>query len=60
MGGRYVHLAAHVDDLFLPDHLWDPALKMTNTANTYRLNKADIDNAVQKAACLSCCTSLGR
>ena len=48
VGGRYVHMAAHVDDLFLPDHLWDPALKMTNTANTYRLNKADIDNAVRK------------
>ncbi|HTJ55885.1 MAG TPA: hypothetical protein VL380_10805 [Nitrosospira sp.] len=48
VGGRYVHLAAHVDDLFLPDHLWDPALKMTNTANTYRLSKADIDNAVRK------------
>ncbi|SFH60492.1 hypothetical protein SAMN05216299_13220 [Nitrosospira sp. Nsp14] len=48
VGGRYVHLAAHVDDLFLPDHLWDPALKMTNTANTYRVNKADIDNAVRK------------
>jgi hypothetical protein len=48
VGGRSVHLAAHVDDLFLPNDLWDPTLKMTNAANTYRLNKADIDNAVRK------------
>ena len=48
VGGRYVHMGAQVDDLFLPTKLWDPALKLTNPANTYRLNKADIDNVVRK------------
>ncbi|SEK42501.1 hypothetical protein [Nitrosovibrio tenuis] len=48
IGARFVHLATHLDDLFLADELWDPALKATNPATTYRLNSADITNAVSK------------
>jgi hypothetical protein len=50
VGARFVHMAAHVDDLFLPNHVWDTTLKATNRANTYRLNGVDINNAVSKQA----------
>ena len=48
VGGRRVHMAAHSDDLFLANSLWDPALKRVNPANTYRLKGDDINNAVSK------------
>ncbi|MDN5753983.1 MAG: hypothetical protein L0H15_12055 [Nitrosospira sp.] len=48
IGARRVHMAAHVDDLFRRNTLWDPALDDDNPANTYRLNSADIRNAVNK------------
>ena len=48
VGARFVHMATHVDDLFLANNLWDPALKKDNPATTYRLNSADINNAVSK------------
>jgi hypothetical protein len=50
VGARFVHMAAHVDDLFLRNHVWDAALKAINPANTYRLNSVDINNAVSKQA----------
>lgn len=50
VGGRFVHMAAHLDDLFLPDELWDPQLQGTNPLHTYRLNSTDIFNAVSKQA----------
>ena len=48
VGGRKVHMAAHLDDLFIPDELWDPELQATNPLHTYRLNSDDINNAVSK------------
>jgi hypothetical protein len=48
VGGRRVHMAAHLDDLFIANNLWDSALKRDNPANTYRLNSDDINNAVSK------------
>jgi hypothetical protein len=48
VGSRFVHMAAHVDDLFLQNSLWDPALDKNNPAITYRLHSADINNAVSK------------
>ena len=48
VGARFVHMAAHVDDLFIANNLWDPALKKNNPANTYRLKGDDINNAVSK------------
>lgn len=50
VGARYVHMATHLDDLFLADELWDPAIRATNPATTYRLNSADISNGVSKQA----------
>ncbi|HET7061522.1 MAG TPA: hypothetical protein VFI43_05020 [Nitrosospira sp.] len=50
VGARYIHMAAHADDLFIPDELWDPALKATNPSTTFRLGSADINNAVSKQA----------
>ena len=50
VGGRKVYMAAHSDDLFIPDELWDPVTRTTNPAMTYRLNSNDINNAVAKQA----------
>ncbi len=50
VGARFIHMAAHADDLFIPDELWDPALRATNPATTFRLSGADISNAVSKQA----------
>jgi hypothetical protein len=49
VGGRFVHMATHLDDLFIPDELWDPALRVTGS-QTYRLSGADIANGVSKQA----------
>ncbi|ABB75728.1 hypothetical protein SAMN05216403_11436 [Nitrosospira multiformis ATCC 25196] len=48
VGKRYVHMAAHVDDLFLSNSLWDSELKNDHPTNTYRLNSGDIANAVSQ------------
>lgn len=60
IGARRVHMAAHVDDLFRPNSLWDPALKKDNPANLYRLNSADINNAVSKQAAFRAAHPLAR
>lgn len=52
IGARFIHLAAHVDDLFLSSTQWNPALHQDNAADTYRLTGADIINAVSKQAAL--------
>lgn len=51
LGSRKVYLAAHVDDLFLADDLWDPVANATTEEVTYRNSSHDIDNLVlsQKA-----------
>lgn len=48
IGARHIHMAAHSDDLFLANSLWDAALKRNNPAHTYRLRGDDINNAVSK------------
>jgi hypothetical protein len=48
VGGRFVHMSAHLDDLFLEDELWDVDANITNPLLTYRLNSSDISNAVSK------------
>jgi hypothetical protein len=50
VGKRYVHMTAHVDDLFLANDIWDPATNSDHPTNTYRLNSADISNAVSQQA----------
>lgn len=51
IGARFIHLAAHVDDLFRTNSQWSPALDKEN-GDTYRLTGADITNAVGKQAAL--------
>ncbi|SDW03894.1 hypothetical protein [Nitrosomonas communis] len=46
VGARRVYMAAHLDDLFLADDLWDSNLKASNPLLTYRLNSSDITNLV--------------
>src|SRR4029453_2311108 len=46
VGGRFVSLFTHTDDMFLADDLWDPATKSTNFNNSYRLTPQDLDNVV--------------
>ena len=48
VGARFIHMAAHLDDLFRRNTLWDPILKNDNPAVTYRLSSADVSNAVSK------------
>lgn len=48
VGARFVHMAAHLDDLFRRTPLWDPVLKKENVAATYRLSSVDVSNAVGK------------
>jgi hypothetical protein len=50
VGKRYVHMTAHVDDLFLANTIWEPALKSDDPNKTYRLNSTDISNAVSQQA----------
>src|SRR5687768_5431803 len=50
VGKRYVHMAAHVDDLFLSNSLWDSDLKNDHPTNTDRLYRCDITNAVSQQA----------
>ena len=51
VGSRFIHLAAHVDDLFRTNSQWNPVLHREN-GDTYRLTGADITNAVSKQAAL--------
>ncbi|MCF7983377.1 MAG: hypothetical protein K9L70_03155 [Thiohalocapsa sp.] len=46
IGGRQVHLTAHLDDLFFNNDLWDPINNITDPSTTHRLNSADIADAV--------------
>lgn len=48
VGGRFVHMAAHLDDFFTEDELWDSATDQTTPSLTYRLNSNDIINAVNQ------------
>ena len=48
VGARHVYMAAHLDDLFLGDYMWDPSLKATNELYIYRLSSGDISNLVSK------------
>ncbi len=48
VGARFVYMAAHLDDLFLADELWDIEMQGTNPSQTYRLNSVDINNGVSK------------
>jgi len=50
VGARFIHMANHLDDLFLENTLWDPQLKADNPLQTYRLNSSDVANAVSKQA----------
>jgi hypothetical protein len=48
VGARFVHMAAHLDDLFRRSPIWDPALKKENIKAAYRLSSVDVSNAVGK------------
>jgi hypothetical protein len=48
IGARFVHMATHLDDLFLANNIWNPDLNNNDPVTTYRLNSADIANAVSK------------
>lgn len=48
VGARFIHMSAHLDDLFLENELWDPNLKQTTEQQIYRLTDNDIYNAVAK------------
>lgn len=46
IGARQVYLAAHVDDLFLPNTLWNPDLNINDETREYRMTPADVTNLV--------------
>jgi hypothetical protein len=46
LGGRYISLATHTDDMFLADDLWNPVTNQTDPTLSYRLTPADLDNVV--------------
>lgn len=46
IGGRHAHLAAHADDLFIGDVLWDPATNRTDESNVARLSAEGLTNVV--------------
>ncbi|HMG44026.1 MAG TPA: DNRLRE domain-containing protein [Acidimicrobiales bacterium] len=50
LGGRFVSLSTHTDDMFLADDLWDPVANQTNPATSYRITPADLDNVVAQQA----------
>ena len=50
VGARYIHMATHLDDLFLENDQWDPVSRTTNPLTLYRLNSAAIANGVSKQA----------
>jgi len=46
IGGRHVYFAAHVDDFFTSDDLWNPETNMTEDDRTFRLSGADLENTI--------------
>lgn len=46
IGGRFVSLSTHTDDMFLASGLWDPVANQTDPAQTFRLTPADMDAAL--------------
>jgi hypothetical protein len=50
VGGRFVYMNVHLDDLFLANFQWDVNANAINPLLTYRLNSDDINNAVSKQA----------
>jgi len=49
IGARQVYLSAHMDDVFLPNDLWNTATNATDETLQYRLSAADIVNTVNQA-----------
>ncbi len=46
VGGRYIYMNVHLDDLFLSNDQWDPVNNVTDPAIQARLTGHDIANAV--------------
>ncbi len=46
LGNRQVHLTAHLDDLFLPNSMWDSSLNVTDPSVERRLSGQDITDGV--------------
>lgn len=46
VGGRYAYLAAHADDLFIGDTMWNPATNRTDEDNLVRLTADGFTNAI--------------
>lgn len=46
IGSRQVYLAAHIDDLYLAEEIWDPLKNITNDYKIYRNTANDIENIV--------------
>jgi hypothetical protein len=46
IGGRFVSLSTHTDDMFLADDLWDPVANRTDPLRSYRMTAADLDAAL--------------
>ncbi len=47
IGARQVYLNLHVDDLFLPDALWNPDTNTTDQDRTYRMSPHDAENTIR-------------
>ncbi len=47
IGARRVFLNAHVDDLFLPNFLWDPDSNDISRSRTYRMTPTDAENSAK-------------
>ncbi|MCJ8351046.1 hypothetical protein [Moritella sp.] len=46
IGSRYIYLAAHIDDVFIHDELWNPETNTTTEEKRYRNSAHDIENIV--------------
>jgi hypothetical protein len=46
VGARKVHFNVHLDDLFLPDEMWDSTAKRNDPTALYRMTESDVANAV--------------
>lgn len=46
IGGRQVYFAAHVDDFFTSDDLWNPETNMTEETRTFRMSGAELENTL--------------
>ena len=47
IGARQVYLNLHIDDLFLPDALWDPDTNTSDPGRTYRMSPHDVENTIR-------------